>query len=549
MKKHILIFIFSLLCISFSSAAEAPILKVGLFSDTHVRKNIASCNSVKAAWQVFKKENCDLVVNLGDIAHVPDTQAYRHYRNTVNALFAPGEKRPRELYIYANHDRIGFEDVDKAFAALKKDLEIPNDPYDKLVLKGYPFLVFPQFLDLERYEKTIAETIKKFPGKPVFVLDHIPPFRTISHSKTWGSFARRDAMVKFPQAIHISGHVHGSTFNECHIWQGEFTAVNAGSSMSGTVLILEIYKERLLFRRFSLVDGKEHCTDRQWSIPWPFDPATAPFRPEYRKERSETPAFPAGAKLAVSRDEKMPGYIVLEIPAASPEVHYYMLTIEKKNTKGKWDLVTKHKINSDFRLRPMDRPSLMKRYISEGYFDSNAEFRILAEPVNFYGKQGKGIQLFWKASLKCKSKVIFESKDPMNELPFLTELAGGVPLKKENGFYINDVHHARLVFPDRVWASIPKNARVRFTVDMHTIQKNDLFRQWTIVLRHPTPLSNACHRIYTLSDESIRRFVINFNMVNTDHRYYLLLREGEPGKVRFNYVKIEILEENSSGTK
>ena len=122
-------------------------------------------------------------------------------------------------------------------------------------------------------------------------------------------------------------------------------------------------------------------------------------------------------------------------------------------------------------------------------------------------------------------------------------------MKREGDFYIHDAHNARLELPGHIWKNIPKNARLRFTADIHAIQKNDLFRQWTIVLRHPTPLSNACHRIYTLSDESVRRFVINFKMVNTDHRYYLLLREGEPGKVRFNYVKIEILEENTSGTK
>ena len=96
----------------------------------------------------------------------------------------------------------------------------------------------------------------------------------------------------------------------------------------------------------------------------------------------------------------------------------------------------------------------------------------------------------------------------------------------------------------RVWKNIPENSRMRFTVDMHTIQKSDLYRQWTLVLRNPIPVVNANSRITTFSGESVNRYVINFRMTETDYKYYLLIREGEAGKIRFNYVKLEILEDN-----
>ena len=404
--------------------------------------------------------------------------------------------------------------------------------------------MFPQFLDYQRYEKTIAEAVKKFPGKPVFVLDHVPPYNTISHSKTWGSFDRRDTMNKFPQAIHISGHVHGSTFNERHIWQGEFTAFNAGSSLAGTVEIMEVFPKKILVRRYSLVDGKEYCTDRVWTIPWPFDPAKAPYRVEYRKEKSAVPAFPAGAQLAIKPEKKFPGYVVLEIPAASPEVHYYMVAIDRKNAKGKWESVATVKFNSDFRLRSVDQAPVLKRYLSEGYFDSHAQYRISAQPFNFYGKTGKALEMFWQAPEKAGSKILFESKDPMKELPFMSELAEGKPMKREGDFYIHDAFNARLELPGHIWKNIPKNARLRFTADIHAIQKNDLFRQWTIVLRNPQPVSNANRRIYTFSGETVNRYVINFRMNNPDYRYYLLVREGDKGKIRFKYIKLEILDED-----
>lgn len=543
MKKIFSLFFLFTLGSVIAATSDKPILRVGLLSDTHVTKNIASCSKVKAAWQIFKKANCDLVVNLGDIAEVYNQQAYRHYRNTVNSLFAPGEKKPRELYVYANHDRIGFSDIAKAFAAVKRDLECPNAPYDTLILKGYPFLVFPQFLDFQRYEKTIAEAIKKFPGKPIFVLDHIPPYNTVSHSKTWGNLDRRKILDKFPQVIHLAGHVHGSTFNERHIWQDKFTVVNAGSTLSGTVLIMEVFKSKLLFRRYSLIDGKEYCTDKVWNIPLPFDPSAAPYRLEHRKAKSSVPVFPAGAKLAVVPAENISEYVILEIPAAAPEVHYYMVTIKKKNAKNKWVLVATRKVNSAFPLRPIDRPPVLKRYFSEGYFESHAEYHISVQPFNFYGKKGKSLEIFWKAPQKAKSEILFESRTPMKDLPFMTGLAGGEPLKREGDFYIHDVHYARLVLPDRVWKNIPENSRMRFTVDMHTIQKSDLYRQWTLVLRNPIPVVNANSRITTFSGESVNRYVINFRMTETDYKYYLLIREGEAGKIRFNYVKLEILED------
>ena len=38
--------------------------------------------------------------------------------------------------------------------------------------------------------------------------------------------------------------------------------------------------------------------------------------------------------------------------------------------------------------------------------------------------------------------------------------------------------------------------------------------------------------------------MINFRMNNPDYRYYLLVREGDNGKIRFKYIKLEILDED-----
>ena len=61
-----------------------------------------------------------------------------------------------------------------AFPKVKELLGIPNEAYDEVSLKGFTFLVFPQFIDPKdfaaQYEAPIKKAIAEHPGKPVFVL-------------------------------------------------------------------------------------------------------------------------------------------------------------------------------------------------------------------------------------------------------------------------------------------------------------------------------------------------------------------------------------------
>ena len=234
--------------------------------------------------------------------------------------------------------------------------------------------------------------------------------------------------------------------------------------------------------------------------------------------------------------------VMIEIPSAAPALHYYMVAVEKKNAAGKWELVCTKKISGDYWQHPPRRTPILKRYLSGGYFDEGREHRITATPFNFYGKKGKALQTIWKVPAKVKSKVLFESKDPMKELSFKSGLVDGEPLKQEKGFYLHNVHNARLEMPGHIWNNIPVGAHLRFTADIHTIQKGDLYRQWTILLRNPVPVVNANYRIYTFSGECVNRYVIDFRMQNAAYKYYLLIREGEAGKLRFNYIKLEQLD-------
>ena len=56
----------------------------------------------------------------------------------------------------------------------------------------------------------------------------MPPAGTVYHSWSWGEWHTREILNRHPQVVNFSGHVHGSLRNDVFLWQGEFTAVNAG---------------------------------------------------------------------------------------------------------------------------------------------------------------------------------------------------------------------------------------------------------------------------------------------------------------------------------
>jgi hypothetical protein len=185
--------------------ADNPrIARVGLMTDTHVQKTMASCATVRTALELFKAQGAEMVVNCGDIAdqHFPD--GYRCYRRTVNEVYPDAASRPKEVFVYAFHDVFNYKpgnggnfarDAEPAFADVHALIEAPNTHTCDFVWRGLPFAVFPQstgmkgFLSWEDYEKTVARLCAEHPGKPVFVLDHLPAAGTTFHRCPKAAFA------------------------------------------------------------------------------------------------------------------------------------------------------------------------------------------------------------------------------------------------------------------------------------------------------------------------------------------------------------------------
>jgi hypothetical protein len=504
------------------------------------------------------------MVNVGDVADYHYPTGYQAYRETVEEVFADvaAEKRPEELFVYAAHDYFNYKckkkrslwgrDATPAFADMQRLIGAKNGPYAQGSVKGFPYVVFPQSmtegLDMKRCEKMVADAVAANPGKPVFVFAHIPPQGTTRSGS--GSSEKRKMLNKYPQVVNFSGHTHGTLAHERAIWQGEFTSLNVGCLQTWGgghvgnnvprmpnfgVVIAEVYSSRIVFRRLDVRDGVEH--NEAWMIPWPFDPASAPYRIAGRKEKSAAPSFAAGAKLKVAPlgDD---GSVSLTIPVAGGKMrpYTYQVLLERLDKDGKWKSRGRKDFFGDAWQRPQERPEKYDVEVTGAYFDPGRKYRFRVFPLNCWGKSGDALTIeFTPPESKVKPQVVWESKDPMKDCPFLSGLSGGKPMPLENGFY-NMKGNARLVFPEGVWTGA-KGAKFRFIADIHTIQTS---HPWTMVLRNPNPLKNANNRIMTPSgDSGSLRYIIDFSKVSASYFYYLLVREGGTGKIRFDYVRIE----------
>ena len=555
MKKAF--FFAALLCATGLFAAEQPILRAGIMSDTHVTPDIKSCRSLERALRIFRDNKVDLVINCGDVAASHKEKAYQNYRATVRKVYP--ENKPPELFAFANHDRIGFDSYEKAWPFFRERLEVTHEPYSKNVFAGYIFLTAPQNTDWKIYEKQIADACRETPGKPVFLIDHVPALNTCYNSMLWGNGMTRRVLAKYPQIVQLSGHVHGTFKNDQNIWQGEFTALNAGctsESWSGDLIgsapprlradeafIMELYKDKILFRRFDLAENKEYKPGSPWCVPLPFDRATAPYTAEKRK-LIPPPQFSPGAKLELVPDAVPFSNMILAIPevASGDGVFIYRITMKRRDAAGKWQMFAVQEIYGGYDLPPEKR-TVRRHPLSAGYFDAGKEYLISVEPVNFFYSAGKPLETAFTAPEKKKYEVTFESSEPMKVCKFLA----GPDWKREhpieNGFFVvRKTWASRLVFPDeeKIWAG-PAGARVRFTIDMRTIVPGPNYR-WSFYLRNTKQAFYAHHHITTpLGDSGMRRIVVEFEKKKPFHAYHLSVSYGYSGQLKVDHVKIEKL--------
>ena len=482
---------------------------IGFLSDTHVGPTRESCARVEGAYKVFKREGCEVIVNAGDIADRFCPEGYRLYRQISDETFPDPASRPKEIFVYANHDTNGFpkkpaESRYVAFPEVRRLLGIPHAPCDRINHKGYAFLVVPESLDYARYEEMIASACAENPRRRVFLCDHRPGAGTTPMSATFGDLdgRRRPILDKYPQVVALTGHVHGSLRDPRQIWRGAYTCVNAGclQSWHGNyfgvaptvkreygVFVIDVHPDRLEFRRFDVRTGE------------PFDPEPMDATERVRGE------------------------------------------LWRRDASGKWAVFAVRDLEYPFFLPPEARTPIEGVAFPPACFDEGVPYRTTLTPIDFAGRRGttrvveEGV-----GHAATGGTVVFESARPMEEMPFIYGLADGEPVARDaDGFYVFSGDDARLVFPKGTWDG-PAGTRFRYILEMTTEQDDK--RPWSMTMRNPKPLVNGHSRIFTMTGkQGTMRYAVDFTKADADFDFYLLFREGPPGRIRFDRIRVERL--------
>lgn len=496
------------------SAFERPLFTAGVVTDTHVLPDSGSLERVRRAYRLFAERKVGLVANLGDIADQFCPEAYRLYAEARAAAYPDSMSRPKEVFLWANHDRVNFtpglyaSSYEDSFAAAKPILGITNGMYDRFEMGGYTFLVFPQCVETERYEKMVAEAVADSPGRPVFVMCHVPPHGTTGGGGGEARFTR--ILSKYPQVVNFCGHSHGTLRDERLIWQGAFTCVNFGclQRWSGgflgripepkenwTCAVLEFYADRLVIRRHSLKDGQEIDPDDPWTVAWG---DLSRFSPGVRAAKARTPQFPADARMSFAPDAVPMRSYAISFPAAddSRGTLGYRLRIDRRTPAG-WQAVALRELCGDF-CRESDEPAA-KAFtddIPAAFFDEGASYRCSVEPYGFFGGTGRRIVGEFTAPKRAAAKVVCEVSEG------LPKLRGG----------------DKWPLPDAVQA-YPKGSRFRIIVDAESERKpgeSMNFRMQCFPVKEILSGWIVCE-----TGKVSRRYVLEFERGGTGQKAYL----------------------------
>ena len=529
---------------------DKPLWTAGIMTDTHVQTHRKDASLVRRACELFARHKVDLVANCGDICETYDPRGYAEIRKAYDEVFA--SHKPEEIWVYANHDwvRRSKEPHDAVMADVQRHLKAKNGPYASVTFRGYPIVVVPQMTwDEGKTEKMIvdAENAHSDADIPVFVFDHEAGWNTNDNTITWGTGERLRLYSRHPRVILLSGHAHSSLKSELNCYLGRYASINAGcldrwrgDAASFTyaakpeygVLIMEVYRKRVVFRRFDVRDGLEYEPERPWTVTLPYVPSQDPFA--WLRRHEEAPQFPKGAKLEIKTVGDPCETVSLSFPAAVSGKDY-LYRVDIADERG--ERVACREEYGQFYLRRNERKESLELLLPSCYFDVGIRYRVSVTPCDFLRRGGRALSCGFSLERR-KGEPVWDCAEPMTSCRFLQGRTGGGSLPLKDGFYQLSSRNARLVLPREIWAGA-KGTRFRFIVDCEMrIGRSP----WTFVLCNSENgrMRPVNARIYTPRDPAFRqRIIVDFAKPAENFAGELMVKEGGAGQIRFLRLRLE----------
>ncbi len=540
---------------------EKPLFRMGVMTDTHVGTTLESCSRVKAALEVFKAHNVDMIVNNGDIADHFYPSGYRFLRQTYSAAYPDPASRPREIWVYAWHDAYNFKkgaprtdtvkNAPEAFVEVRRLLEAKDPVTTSFMFRGIPMLVFNQFDATETFESMIAKAAAENPGKPIFVFSHVPPAGTVYNSWNWGEMRQRQTYAKWPQVVDFSGHVHGSLRNDLFIWQKEFTVINSGClqvwggipvnddktkpKQAYGVLTVDVFPSRLLVRRFDVRDGSEIEPDKPWNVALPFSAESAVYTTSAKKARAAVPQYPADARLEAKADAN--GEFTLSFPEVrgATRAFTHRAEIARREADGSWKRFAIRDSFGDFYL---NAPEASRQIVFQaGYFTPGERIRFSVHPLNGYCVSGKPLETECEVPARKAYKTVFDV-DGIGEGFKFSRVAESAPFKPgADGFFAPECGECVLSMPKDAFAG-SANTRFRLVCDLEMNQPEE-GSMWEIGVKDAAaPRGRMVHTMP--GAPGTLRHVFEFTKPKgASNDYVLSFRRGHKSKIRFAHIRLE----------
>ena len=516
-------------------AWTASAARIGIMTDTHVGFEKGSSVRLERCFRLFRRQKVDMILHLGDIAEYHSPDFYRDYA-AIRAKVYP-EGCPPEKFVFSTHDRLGYVQKAKdpswadAYADVRRMLGIAHDRFHSFELEGCTFLVYPQARPHDRVREEIAAACAAHPGRPLFVLDHVPPADTVSGSETGGKAVLHGIFRKHPEVIALSGHVHGSLAHEGKIWQGAYTAVNFGAQKGDAApgapwmaAVMDLSPEKAVIHRYDTKTGREWRGEDPWTLTFPFDPKTAPYRPDVRAARTPVPSFASDAELRLTRLGEPLEAVEVSFPAAAtPDVCAYQVSVLARRGTN-WVVRSGHRFNADFATEPGKRRKAFTEKFASAHFDSGEAVRISVAPCDFYGRVGKAV----------------EKELAVGTVESWQVACDAVPRPAKKGEWFRFKGEATSLQVDAgAFLSLPEKTRCRLVMEAAVDVPENRYLRFSGLFDDGTG-APAWTRFYSPRGTSTRRYVVAMTPSKVPRRKLgLVLELVKKGRIRFDTFRIE----------
>ena len=297
-------------------------LSIGIISDTQLTANYDNyAKNLEKSLEYLKQRDTDVLIFAGDYADLGTKEAAERFRKVYDDVY--GDDKPINVAVMGNHDYwldAFFKCWEIPFKSKMRGRfeSIFDDEYISVkVVNGYTFFALSPDdgsmegkYNIDLAKKVLDEAVARDPEKPIFVITHQNPKGTIRGSSAWGNAELNELFKNYPNVVSISGHSHYSMLDETNVMQTEYTSIGT-QSLSYTdfdpgyepvgitadiesnpmLMYMTVSGNTVTTERIFLNSGTEYSPETRYVFSFPYDPDTAPYTMEGRKERAGAPHF------------------------------------------------------------------------------------------------------------------------------------------------------------------------------------------------------------------------------------------------------------------